>query len=149
MSNRNSAVALAALAAIALALSVHAAYSSDTADDDIVDSCKDFSVSGDGVLSATCNIWDNQGNVYDTRDYTIDLDDKIGFDGSALQYNGKDFSGNCDSETVSLANDQLTLKANCPEGAGGNTVSIRIDDLIWNEGRGWGFAGRTPGLHWH
>lgn len=146
---RNHSRLLASLAgavAVVVALSIHAVYGSGTADDDIKDSCKDFSVSADGVLSATCNVWTNKAVVFGTRNHTIDLDEKVGFDGSALQYDQKDFSGKCDSETVSFGSDQLTLKANCPSGAGGTTVSIRIDDMIWNEGRE--FGGYTIGLHW-
>lgn len=139
--------ALAALVAVAVALSVHARYSDDSIDKDVMNSCKNFSVDGDGVLSMTCNVWSTDGDVYGTEDRTIDLDEKIGFDGSALQYNQSDFSGKCHGEHVNTwTTGQLTLRANCPLGLGGKTVAMRVDDMIYNEG---GAAhGVTPGLYW-
>ncbi len=141
---------LIALVGFAVALSVHAVYSSKTADDDVKDSCKDFSIDGAGVLSATCNVWDSHEIVYDTGNYTIDLDAKVGYDGRELQYNLKGFSNICKDETVGLADDKLILKADCPLGGSKTkTVSIRIDDMIWNEGRGFpGGAHVSLGLHW-
>ena len=133
---------LAAVAALCLALSAHAAYDSKSTDNDVKDSCKDFSVDTAGVLSANCNLWDSGGTVFDTRARTIDLDEKIGFDGNALKYDSSDYSGKCDSESLTFASDKLTLYATCSE----KSVSIRIDDMIWNEGRN--FGGHTPNLYW-
>ena len=133
---------LAAVAAVCVALSAHAAYESGSSDQDIKDSCKDFSVNTNGVLSANRNVWSSHGTVFDTRARTIDLDDKVGFDGSALQYNQTGFSDKCEDETVGLASDKLKLKATCSS----KIVKIRIDDMMYNSGLST--MGETPGLYW-
>ena len=66
---RHAFASLAAVVCVAVALSVHAAYSSDSTAQGVMDSCKDFSIGGDGVLSATCNVWSAQGDRYRYRDH--------------------------------------------------------------------------------
>ena len=135
--------ALCAVAALSTALPAQAAYDSKSSEQDITKSCKDFSVgTDDGVLSATCNVWGSRGTVHDTRSHTIDLDDEIGFDGSALVSDSSNFSDNCDSDSVTLASSKLTLYATCSE----KSVSIRVDDLIYN--RGAEIGGHAVGLFW-
>ena len=138
---------LAAIAAIGVALSVHATYSGTSSDDDVKDSCKDFSVNSSGLMSASCNTWGSHGDVFDVRTRDIDLDDKVGYDDGALHYNQKDFSGDCEDLSVNLANDKLTLKAVCSD----TTISIRIDDMMWNAGGEYPTS-NTPaggvGLYW-
>ena len=136
---------LTAIVAVGVALSVHAAYTSSSSDGDIKDSCKDFSVTGAGVLSANCNVWDANGNVVSdaTRAHTIDLDDRVDFDGTKLQCNESgSFSGSCEDETVGLFSDKLELKATCSS----KIVKMRIDDLMYNNGAE--ILGSTPGLYW-
>ncbi len=135
---------LAAATAVGAALSVHAVYSSTSSSQDIMKSCKDFSVSGSGVLTATCNVWSSQGTVHRQDQHTIDLDDKVGFDGSALKYNQTGYSGKCDDEAIVVDNVQILLTARCPSDA--QTIHIRIDDMIYNHGGEVG-AGDV-GLYW-
>ena len=81
--------------------------------------------------------------MHDTsRNYTIDLDDKFGFDAGALKYDKSDFSSKCDDESVTLASSKLTLYATRSE----KSVSIRVDDRIYNNGAE--IAGNTVGLFW-
>lgn len=128
-------------AAVALS-SVHADYSNDAADFDITDSCTDFNVTNGGVMSAKCNTWDSADIVYGTLDHKIDLDDKIGFDAGVLKHGKKDFSALCEDETVSWSATEVNLSATCE----GKKVGIRLDDLIANDGRG--FGGHRLGLYW-
>ncbi len=134
---------LVATVAVGVALSVHAAYSATSSDDDVKDSCKDFSVNTYGVMSATCNVWSSHGTVFRQDTHKIDLDHKVGFDGSALQYNQNNFTGQCDDLSVSFGSDRLTLKATCDE----KSVSIRIDDMMYNLGGEYAGQG-TVGLYW-
>ena len=144
---------LVGITAVCVALSARADYDATSSDIDVKDSCKDFSVDGDGVLTAPCNDWGSNHIVDGTSERDIDLDDKIGFDGSELKFNLADFSDKCVSETVSFGSDKLTLKAECSETAeatgGGKTVSIRIDWLLFNDPTGL-LAGSIlgAGLNW-
>lgn len=145
-STRNGVLgSLAGIAALCVALSAPEtawAYSAESNDQDVLESCKDFNVDGSGVLSANCNEWSSHGDVYGVRARTIDLDEKIGYDG-ALKYNQSDFSAECENESVTSSSGKLTLKATCS----GKDVGIRVDDRIYNQGSSAAGAG-TPGLYW-
>lgn len=137
---------LAGIAAVCLALSAQAAYDSSSRDLDVTKSCTDFKIGGLGDMSATCNVWGMQGEMRSTQTHAIDLDDKIGFDDGALNSDGSDFSDKCDNESVTLSSDQLILKATCSDAeeaaaAEGKSVSIRIDDLLVNQGLETGVVG--------
>ena len=131
---------ITAIICVAVALSVHAAYSDQSSDQDIRDSCKDFSVDADGVLSATCNTWKMDGTVTGTYSDTIDLDDKIGWDGHHLQRNSSDYSDECYDESIVIYTTNIYLHVTCKNERPDDTYpietteQIRIDDLVSNRG---------------
>ena len=144
---RNLSSVLASLAgilAVCAAVSVPGsawAYSADSTDTNIMKSCKGFTVSDSGVLSAeTCNMWAEDGTITGIAAHTIDLDEKIGYKDGALKYDESNFSSGCTDEDVTTSGGKLTLKATCSE----KTVGIRVDDRIENVGLRTG----TPGLYW-
>ena len=129
----------AALVLIASA-AVHAAYSNNSTSNDIMKSCKNFSVGTEGVLSLTCNEWNSWG-VWGTKNHTLDLDARVGNSDGSLKYSStdttvKDFSIQCNNEKVEIKNDQLILSANCPDSTGFNYFdsSVRVDEDIYNNG---------------
>ena len=144
--NLNGALAsFAGIAAVCATLSAPApawaGYDAKSTDGDIMESCKDFSISSSGVLSANCNEWDND-KVQSVEARTIDLDEKIGVKDGALVYNGSNFSDECRDETANWNDSELAVAALCA----GKIVGIRLDDRITNEG--YGGAGGNPGLYW-
>ena len=142
--------ALCAVAAVCAALSAYAAYDSMSSSSDIMDSCTSFTVDSAGVLTATCNVWDDIGQVKRTQQHTIDLDERVGFDGTALKTHKTGFSDKCKEEVTSLTSDnKLNVAADCSETGKEGTyvhVSVRIDDLMYN--RGYEGPGQTVGLYW-
>ena len=134
-------VGLPACMALALAFagSAHAGYDGHSTSTDITRSCKNFSVNSSGVLSLTCNRWDTYG-VDGTRDYTIDLDDKVTNSNTSLAWASSgtgDFTSSCQNESVALnSSDNLMLSADCTDVHRLSywSSSLRIDQKLENKG---------------
>lgn len=144
---------IAALSSVALVVAsvvVHAAFSATNMTDDIVDSCENFSISTDGVLTATCNRWEYGHTdcadrtttcVTGTYTDTIDLDERVGTirGNLTLDLTGtrSNFTSTCDSSSFSVgvnSEDELDLEATCTYNGTQVTSSTRLCYGVLNRG---------------
>ncbi len=125
--------AAAALCAMLVAAAPNGAmgYDSESTDENIVDSCRYWSMIG-STFGATCN-YDDDGEI-ETKKTSMDLDDEIGNKDGKLSWEGTGYSDSCGVQYLIANLESVTLKAQCGDFQGGtNWSTVVVSDKVIND----------------